>query len=111
MSAMTGPNPPSSPGFSASPAAAAVLSPSVEEVDEDVGAELVEAAVFPVPSQGFGLLGEFVHDDGYQVGGEVESHQVGGPVEGRFGIHPPLQQSRFVALDGLSGVRRNTDSS
>jgi hypothetical protein len=63
----------------------------LEEVEEDVGAEL-------------GELGDGAGDGGDPLGWEVESQQVGGAVGVWFGDHSPVYHGVTVAVCGLLGV-------
>jgi hypothetical protein len=54
-------------------------------------------------------LGEFAHDGCYPVGGEVETHQMGGPVDGRLGVDPPTLQRPLIPFDSFFRVRFDAD--
>jgi hypothetical protein len=90
-----------------SPFVAPATVAAFEEVEENVGAELVDGAVLVA---GFELQGEPVDpaaDGDGPVGREVESTELGGPVGIGFEDHPALLNCHLVSSLSVVGIHRH----
>ena len=85
-------------------AAGAVGSLSGEEVEVDVGTQLVHGARLPGGVERAGKPVDAVHRRGDAVGWKVEAQQVGGSRFGRFADDAPFLEAGFVAVLGVVGV-------
>ena len=77
---------------------------AAEQVDGDVGSELVDGSGLSGAAE---AVGDSVDVSGGSDGafwGEVSDREVSGAVDGRFGHHAPILDGVFVSLDGVFGI-------
>ncbi len=77
------------------------LGSALEQVEEDIGAELVHAARLGGRPQTPGDLVDSAGDGGHSMRGEIEPEQVGGAVGSGFGHHSPAGNRPPISVGGL----------